>query len=75
MVKQLKEAGKTANETIHKVFVVAALASGIAAAAKLATEPMVSTGFGRELPVWQAVATVLLVLAGTYIWNLESKKG
>lgn len=72
MVKELKQAGKTTNEIVHKLSVIAAIASGTAAAAKLASEPKVQTGFGT-LPVWQAVTAVLLVLVAGYIWNLETK--
>lgn len=75
MTEKIKQAGKTANKTLHDISVLVGLAAGLAAALKVATEPMVQTGFGRQLPVWQLVAAVLGTVILGYVYTLQSKKG
>lgn len=69
MVDKLKTAGKVTGKTAEELATVLAIAAGIAAACKVAVEPLVSTDFGN-LPVWQAVAAIIFTLVIGYLWKL-----
>lgn len=78
MVEKAKKAGKDTKKFIDEVVEFATYAALIAASIKLFTQPAVHMNInlpliGNELPIWQAVAAILLVVVVLQVRSNRSK--
>lgn len=73
MVDKVKRMTRTTAHRIQTAYEVGAIAATIAAAVKVATLNRVDTSFG-QLPLWQAVAAILLAGEAFRIYMLLVKE-
>lgn len=73
MVDKVKKVGGETIRIVENALEVIQMAAVIAAAIKVASEPMVATGF-RPLPIWQSVAAILLAWTAYKVFILQNKE-